>query len=124
MNEIPLIFFLWVGAFLFATGLSIILIKRNVIFVLMGVELMLNAANLNLIAFSRGDEQNQGLMMGLFVLVIGVCEMSIALAIIGDSKRLILTNFNLEINFSHRAKFSVGFSTQVFLPFQSLFRVL
>jgi len=82
MNEIPLIFFLWVGAFLFATGLSIILIKRNVIFVLMGVELMLNAANLNLIAFSRGDEQNQGLMMGLFVLVIGVCEMSIALAII------------------------------------------
>ena len=31
--------------------------------------------------------------------------------------------FNLEINFSHRAKFSVGLSTQVFLPFQSLFRV-
>ena len=67
MNEIPLIFFLWIGAFLFATGLSIILIKRNVIFVLMGVELMLNAANLNLIAFSRGDEHNQGLIMGLFV---------------------------------------------------------
>ena len=67
MNEIPLIFFLWVGAFLFATGLSIILIKRNVIFVLMGVELMLNAANLNLIAFSRGDDQNQGLMMAKFI---------------------------------------------------------
>jgi NADH-quinone oxidoreductase subunit K len=43
---------------------------------------MLNAANLNLTAFSRGDDQNQGLMMGLFVLVIGVCEMSITLAII------------------------------------------
>jgi NADH-quinone oxidoreductase subunit K len=43
---------------------------------------MLNAANLNLIAFSRGDQQNQGIIMALFVLVIGVCEMSIALAII------------------------------------------
>ena len=82
MNEIPLIFFLWVGAFLFATGLSIILIKRNVIFVLMGVELMLNAANLNLVAFSKNDPSMQGLYLSLFVLVVGVCEMAIALAII------------------------------------------
>ena len=43
---------------------------------------MLNAANLNLVAFSRSDEQNQGMMMGLFVLVVGVCEMAIALAVI------------------------------------------
>jgi len=56
--------------------------KRNTIFVLMGIELMLNAANLNLVAFSRSDEQNQGMMMGLFVLVVGVCEMAIALAVI------------------------------------------
>ena len=56
--------------------------KRNTIFVLMGIELMLNAANLNLVAFSRSDEQNQGTMMGLFVLVVGVCEMAIALAVI------------------------------------------
>lgn len=57
-------------------------LKRNTIFVLMGIELMLNAANLNLVAFSRSDEQNQGMMMGLFVLVVGVCEMAIALAVI------------------------------------------
>ena len=43
---------------------------------------MLNAANLNLVAFSRSDDQNQGMMMGLFVLVVGVCEMAIALAVI------------------------------------------
>ena len=48
----------------------------------MGIELMLNAANLNLVAFSRSDDQNQGMMMGLFVLVVGVCEMAIALAVI------------------------------------------
>jgi len=82
MDNIPLIFFLWVGAFLFATGFAMMVMKRNTIFVLMGIELMLNAANLNLVAFSRSDDQNQGMMMGLFVLVVGVCEMSIALAVI------------------------------------------
>ncbi|MEN9364161.1 MAG: hypothetical protein RJB15_946 [Pseudomonadota bacterium] len=82
MDNIPVIFFLWVGAFLFATGFAMMVLKRNTIFVLMGIELMLNAANLNLVAFSRSDEQNQGMMMGLFVLVVGVCEMAIALAVI------------------------------------------
>ena len=82
MDNIPLIFFLWVGAFLFATGFAMMVMKRNTIFVLMGIELMLNAANLNLVAFSRSDDHNQGMMMGLFVLVVGVCEMAIALAVI------------------------------------------
>ncbi len=82
MHNIPVIYFLWVGALLFSTGFAIMVLKRNTIFVLMGIELILNAANLNLIAFSRADEQDQGLMMGLFVLVVGVCEMSIALAVI------------------------------------------
>ena len=82
MDNIPVIFFLWVSAFLFATGFAMMVMKRNTIFVLMGIELMLNAANLNLVAFSRSDEQNQGMMMGLFVLVVGVCEMAIALAVI------------------------------------------
>jgi NADH-quinone oxidoreductase subunit K len=82
MDNIPVVFLLWVGAFLFATGFAMMVLKRNTIFVLMGIELMLNAANLNLVAFSRSDEQNQGMMMGLFVLVVGVCEMAIALAVI------------------------------------------
>jgi NADH:ubiquinone oxidoreductase subunit K len=54
----------------------------------MGIELMLNAANLNLVAFSRGDTENQGLMMSIFVLVIGVCEMAIALAMILQMYRI------------------------------------
>jgi NADH-quinone oxidoreductase subunit K len=88
MNEIPLIYFLWVGAFLFSTGIAIILLKRNTLFILMGIELMLNAANLNLVAFSRGDTENQGLMMSIFILVIGVCEMAIALAMILQMYRI------------------------------------
>ncbi|MEN9385820.1 MAG: hypothetical protein RLZZ185_561 [Bacteroidota bacterium] len=82
MTEIPLVLFLWAGALLFATGFSMLLLKRNAIFVLMGIELMLNAANLNLIAFSRHDSSNQGLMLGIFVLVVGVCEMAVALALV------------------------------------------
>ena len=78
----PVVFFLGVVAVLFATGFARMVLKRNTISVWMGIELMLNAANLNLVAFSRSDEQNQGMMMGLFVLVVGVCEMAIALAVI------------------------------------------
>ena len=48
----------------------------------MGIELILNAANLNLVAFSKNDPSMQGLYLSLFVLVVGVCEMAIALAII------------------------------------------
>lgn len=64
-----------------------LLLKRNAIFVLMGIELMLNAANLNLIAFSRSDEANRGLLLGIFVLVVGVCEMAVALALVIQAYR-------------------------------------
>lgn len=87
MNEIPLVLFLWAGAFLFAIGFSLLILKRNAIFVLMGVELMLNAANLNLIAFSRQDAASQGLLLGIFVLVVGVCEMAVALALVIQAYR-------------------------------------
>lgn len=55
---------------------------------LMGIELMLNAANLNLVAFSRNDAGNQGLLMAIFVLVVGVCELAIALAMILQMYRI------------------------------------
>jgi NADH-quinone oxidoreductase subunit K len=86
-NEIPLLLFLWAGACLFAIGFSMLILKRNAIFVLMGIELMLNAANLNLIAFSRQDTSNQGLLFGIFVLVVGVCEMAVALALVIQAYR-------------------------------------
>lgn len=69
--------FYLLAAFLFCVGLFIIITKKNAIMVLMGIELILNAANLNLAAFSQ-----DGAMCALFIIVIAVCETSVGLAII------------------------------------------
>ncbi len=79
---IPLSHFLVLSAVLFALGMIITMIKKNLIAVLMGLELMLNAANLNLVAFSRYDpDLLQGQMFVLFTIVIAAAEAAIALAI-------------------------------------------
>lgn len=71
------------SAFLFSTGLVIILVKRNAIMVLMGIELLLNAANLNLIAFNQQTPASlDGQVFALFVMVVAVCETAVGLAII------------------------------------------
>jgi NADH-quinone oxidoreductase subunit K len=75
--------FLIVGAILFALGLMAILSKRNTIMVLMGMELILNAANINLVAFSRFTELSlDGQMIGLFIIIIAAAEAAVALAIV------------------------------------------
>ena len=80
---IPLSFFLLVSAMLFSLGLAIALVKKQAIFVLMGIELMLNAANLNFIAFSQYDPQRfQGQFFSLMVMVIAAAEVTVALSII------------------------------------------
>lgn len=72
-----------VAALLFSIGLAVVVVKRHAIVVLMGVELMLNAANLNLVAFSQYDPNRlQGQMMTLFVLVVAAAEAAVALAIV------------------------------------------
>lgn len=75
--------FLIVGAILFSLGLMAVLSKRNVIMVLMGVELILNSANINFIAFSRFTNLSlDGQMIGLFVIIIAAAEAAVALAIV------------------------------------------
>ncbi len=75
--------FLIVGALLFSLGLMAVLSKKNVIMVLMGVELILNSANINFIAFSRFTELSlEGHMIGLFVVIIAAAEAAVALAIV------------------------------------------
>lgn len=74
---------LYLGAFLFVTGLAVIIIKRNAIMVLMGIELMLNASNLNLVALNQQHGQSQnGQVFALFVIIVAVCEAAVGLAII------------------------------------------
>lgn len=82
MNEIALSYYLYFAAFLFSSGLFVVLTKRNAIVVLIGIELMLNAANLVLATFSSTDPSLKGQVMAIFSVVLTVCEVSIALAIL------------------------------------------
>src|SRR5450432_493707 len=86
--EIGLQHYLIVAAFLFVTGLLTILVKRNAIGILMGVELVLNAANVNLVAFNRyswagtnGAPLLSGQIFAIFVIVLAAAEAAVALAI-------------------------------------------
>lgn len=79
----PIEHILYLSAFLFSIGLMIIIIKKNAIMVLLGIELMLNAANLNLIAFNQLQPNLfTGQIFSLFVIVVAVCEAAVGLAIV------------------------------------------
>lgn len=73
---------LLLSALIFSIGLLIIVVKKNAIFVLIGMELILNAANLNLIIFSRQDTTHSGELFGVFVVVLAAAEVAVALAIL------------------------------------------
>ena len=80
---ITLEYYLVVGAMLFCLGILAVTTRRNAISVLMGVELILNAANLNLVAFSRfTDTGLNGQVFALFVIVLAAAEAAVALAIV------------------------------------------
>jgi NADH:ubiquinone oxidoreductase subunit K len=80
--EIPISYYLLLGSILFSIGLTIVVVKRHTIMILMGIELMLNAANINLVAFSRNDQSLAGQSMALFILVVAAAEAVVVLAII------------------------------------------
>jgi NADH-quinone oxidoreductase subunit K len=72
-----------IGAGLFCVGIFMVLSKRNAIQVLIGIELMLNAAVLNMVAFGRFDKfNNNGQMFALFAIVLAAATTAVALAII------------------------------------------
>jgi NADH-quinone oxidoreductase subunit K len=90
---------LFLGALLFSTGLAIIIIKRNMIFVLLGIELLLNASVLNLVAFNRIHNATAGgQIFGLFIIVIAVCEAAVGLAIVIQVYRQYQTSVPDQIN--------------------------
>ena len=81
--------YLVVSAALFSLGMLGILTRRNAVNVLMGVELVLNSANLNLVAFSRfGTGNLSGQLFAVFVIVIAAAEVAVALAIVLTMYRL------------------------------------
>jgi NADH-quinone oxidoreductase subunit K len=80
---VGLVHYLAVGLVLFCLGLFCVLTRRNAIGVLMGVELILNAANVNFIAFSRFSVGGyDGQVFSIFVIMLAAAEAAIALAIV------------------------------------------
>ena len=79
---VPLSAYVAVSAVLFMTGLLGVLIRRNFIIVLMSVEIMMNAANINLVAFSTFLGDIVGQVFALLVLTVAAAEAAIGLAIL------------------------------------------
>ena len=83
MTHVGLTHFLIVGAILFSLGLFGVITRRNAVLVLMGIELILNSANINFIAFARyGGMKLDGQAISVFVIILAAAEAAIALAIV------------------------------------------
>jgi len=74
--------YLTLAALVFAIGLFGVLTRRNAIGILLGIELMLNAVNINLVAFARFHGDLRGLVFTLFTIAITVAEVAVGLAIV------------------------------------------
>ncbi len=76
------IYWVYLSVVLFTVGGAVVLVRRNAIVVFMGVELMLNAANLAFVAFARMNGDLTGQTVALFVMLVAAAEVVIGLAII------------------------------------------
>lgn len=94
--------FLVISAALFCCGLFTILTRRNGVAVLMGVELILNAANINFVAFSHYLSRAMGgQIFAVFVIVLAAAESAVALAIF---LRLFATSGSVEVDMADNLK--------------------
>lgn len=92
---ITLAHFVGLSFVLFTIGVVGVLVRRNLLTVLMSIELMLNAVNINLVAFSRQLGDLTGQVLSVFVIVVAAGEAAIGLAIVLSIYRL-KTSVNLE----------------------------
>lgn len=101
LGTIPLSWYLVLAAALFCIGLYGVLARRNAIAILMSVELMLNGANLNFLAFWRytGPQDFDGVVFALIVMAVAACEAAVGLALIiaifRDRRTVDLDNIDL-----------------------------
>ena len=81
--QVTLIHYLILSGLLFSLGIYGVITRKNAILVLMGIELILNAANINFIAFSRyGGMRLDGQAIAVFVIILAAAEAAVALAIV------------------------------------------
>jgi NADH-quinone oxidoreductase subunit K len=82
MSVVPVSYYLVLSAILFGFGVVAFVFKRNIITILMAIELMLNAVNLAFVAFARAWGQLDGLVFVFFVIVVAAAEAAVGLAIV------------------------------------------
>ncbi|HMC26681.1 MAG TPA: NADH-quinone oxidoreductase subunit NuoK [Verrucomicrobiae bacterium] len=82
MTHVPLEHVLFVSAGLFLLGLLGVIIRRNLLVIYMSLELMLNAGNLALVAFSRFNNNLNGQIMVFFIITVAAAEVAVGLALI------------------------------------------
>ncbi|MCH7772952.1 MAG: NADH-quinone oxidoreductase subunit NuoK [Bacteroidetes bacterium] len=96
MLNVGLTHFLVISVTLFSLGMYGVITRKNAVMVLMGIELILNSANINFIAFAKfGNYGLQGQIIALFVIVLAAAEAAIALAIVINIYKTI-TNINVD----------------------------
>ena len=74
--------YLLVSAVVFSIGAGGVLVRRNPLVILLCIELMLNAANLSLVAFARGNGNQDGQIFAIIVMVVAACEVAVGLGLI------------------------------------------
>lgn len=79
---VPLSWYLTLSALIFIIGLCGVLLRRNILIILMSLELMLNAVILNFVAFSFYLQDLRGQIMAIFIIAITAAEVAVALAIV------------------------------------------
>lgn len=79
---VPVNWYIWLSAIVFIVGVAGFLTRRNIIIMFMSVELMLNAVNISLVAYSRFLQDMRGQMLTLFIIAVAAAEAAIGLAII------------------------------------------
>lgn len=82
MATVPMEYILFIAGVLFLLGLTGVLIRRNIIFILMSIEIMLNAAGLAFIAAGARWGQADGQVMFLFILAVAASEVAVGLALV------------------------------------------
>lgn len=80
--DVPIQYYVMLSAVVFLTGLVGVLIRRNIIIILLSIELMLNATNINFIAFSHYFQNVTGQVFVFFTLTVAAAEVAVGLAII------------------------------------------
>ncbi len=82
INTIPINYYLWLSAVLFTIGVLGVLYRRNAIIVFMCIELMLNAVNILLVAFSNYHQDASGQVFVFFIMAVAAAEVAVGLAIL------------------------------------------